>query len=219
MTPAERLGALQERVSFLRWRIGGPGPDDVVGAALASHPAQFDLLVLAGAAAWGTDDRQVLASLWWQAYAYRVGGTVLACWAVTGGAPDPAAPGTGAGIAKSRPSSLLVDPAAEVVEDLHDLVDRLVTGHLEPVVRSLRRSTRVGEALLWGNVASAVHSVLGAVGVDPTPVVEALPPSIRGQAAWDADPFRRLSCCLWWKTATAAGRLCADCPLPARPAG
>ena len=54
----------------------------------------------------GTDDPVVLASLWWQGYAYNVGGTALACWLLTGVAPDVRAERMAVGIA-GRPSSVV----------------------------------------------------------------------------------------------------------------
>ena len=70
--------------------------------------------VAASAAGRGSDDPQVLASLWWQAYAYRVAGTALACWLVGGVVPDVRAEAMAVGVARSRPSSvvyLVSDPA------------------------------------------------------------------------------------------------------------
>ena len=119
---AEVAGGVTGLVPHLRWRIGPPGDGDLLGADLAADPDRLAAEVAATAAGRGSDDPQVLASLWWQAYAYRVAGTTLAAWVVAGAAPDPAAPGTGVGLARSRPSSLLVDPDAVLVDDLDDLV-------------------------------------------------------------------------------------------------
>ncbi|MGI8984939.1 MAG: ferric iron reductase [Acidimicrobiales bacterium] len=104
------------------------------------------------------------ASLWWQAYSYRVAGMTLAAWALSGAAPDPAALGTGVGLERNRPSSLLVDPAATVVADLDTLVDHLFAGHLDPVAGSLRAHHGLGARLIWGDTAAGVASALGATG-------------------------------------------------------
>ncbi|HEX7277165.1 MAG TPA: hypothetical protein VF244_07295, partial [Acidimicrobiales bacterium] len=171
----------------------------------------------------GSDDPQVLASLWWQAYAYRVAGTTLATWVLAGAAPDPSAPGTGVGLARSRPSSLLVDPDAELVHDLDDLVKRLFAGHLDPLMDSIRARHPVGLRLLHGNVVAAVASALGAVGTateapplatrrDEVFAAIARPdqPDLGRWTDWD---FKRTTCCLWWKTSASKGALCEDCSL------
>ncbi|MEA2685112.1 MAG: adenosylcobyric acid synthase, partial [Actinomycetota bacterium] len=97
---AGALGPVTDLVPHLRWRIGTPVDGDLLGAELAADPDRLAAEVAASAAGRGSDDPQVLASLWWQAYAYRVAGTTLAAWVVSGAAPDPSAPGTGVGLAR-----------------------------------------------------------------------------------------------------------------------
>jgi adenosylcobyric acid synthase len=226
-SPEEALSGVTSLVPHLRWRIGPPGEGDLLGADLACDPDRLAAEVAASAVGRGSDDPQVLASLWWQAYAYRVAGTTLAAWVVAGAAPDPSAPGTGVGLARSRPSSLLVDPDAEMVDDLDELVRRLFAGHLDPLMAALRARHATGLRLLHGNVAAGVASALGAVGT-----AEVAPPTLRPRVdaataaiarphqpdlgAWSGWDYRRTTCCLWWKTSAAAGKLCEDCSL--RPA-
>ncbi len=81
--PETVLGAVTDLVPHLRWRIGTPGEGDLVGAELAADPDRLAAEVARSAAGRGSDDPQVLASLWWQAYAYRVAGTTLAAWVVS----------------------------------------------------------------------------------------------------------------------------------------
>ena len=223
-SPAEALGAVTDLVPHLRWRIGPPGEGDLLGADLAADPDRLAEEVAATAGGRGSDDPQVLTSLWWQAYAYRVAGTTLAAWVVAGAAPDPSAPGTGVGLARSRPSSLLVDPDAELVDELDDLVRRLFEGHLDPLVAALRARHATGLRLLHGNAAAGVASALGAVGT-----AEGAPATLRARVeaataaiarphepdlgAWTGWDYRRTTCCLWWKTSAAAGKLCEDCSL------
>ena len=221
---AESLGAVTALVPHLRWRIGGPGEGDLVGADLAADPDRLAAEIAATSTGRGSHDPQVLASLWWQAYAYRVAGTTLAAWVVAGAAPDPSAPGTGVGLARSRPSSLLVDPEAELVHDVDDLVKRLFAGHLDPLMAALRARHAIGLRLLRGNLAAAVASALGAVGT-----ADGAPPHLVARrdlataaiahpdepdlGAWTGWDFRRTTCCLWWKTSAANGALCEDCSL------
>ena len=222
--PGDVLGPVAELVPFMRWRVGEPAPDDLVGADLATDPDRLAALVAPGVDAWRTDDPQVLASLWWQSYSYRLAGTTLAAWVLTGGAPDPAAPGAGTGRRGPRSSSLLVGPTSAVVEDLDDLLFRLFAGHLDGVAAALRARHRIGEQLLWGNTAAAVASALGALATaEGAPalrarvdaVTAALPHRIDALGTWapGAYDFRRRTCCLWWKTAAADGATCEDCSL------
>jgi ferric iron reductase protein FhuF len=229
LTVADALEPLSALVPHLRWRAAPPGPDDVVGTELAGDPARLARVVADSAAGRGSDDPQVLGSLWWQAYCHRVAGGMLAAHALTGAAPDPSAPGTGVGLARSRPSSLLVDPDAVVVEDLDSLVDRLFAGHLDPLAASLRSRHPLGLQLIWGDAAAGIASALGAVATaDGAPALRSrvdeitavLPHDIGRLGTWAPDgwAFRRATCCLWWKTApaAAAGAWCEDCSLRGR---
>ncbi len=223
-TAADALTAVTDLVPHLRWRIGVPRDGDLLGAELTTDPDRLAAEVKATAGGRGSDDPQVLASLWWQAYAYRVAGTTLAAWVVAGAALDPSALGTGVGLARSRPSSLLVDPDADLIDDLADLVDRLFAGHLDPLMAALRARHATGLRLLHGNVAAGVASALGAVGT-----AEGAPPELRARrdaataaiarphepdlGRWSGWDYRRTTCCLWWKTSAASGKLCEDCSL------
>jgi len=209
------LSALTERVSFLRWRVGEPADDELVGADLASDPDVLAAAVAASRPAWDVDDPMVLASLWWQAYAYRVAGTSLACWLLTGVGPVPIA----VGIGRHRPSSIVCSDATET--ELDALVERLFAGHLDLVAASLRDRHRVGEQLLWGNAAAGVASALLALaGADGTPadlrqkapaITDALPHDMPALGTWHDGEYRRTTCCLWFKTPVAKGGYCSDC--------
>lgn len=223
MSVERSLAAVTDLVGHLRWRVGAPGDDDLLARDLA-EPDAAAAAVTASAAGRGSDDAQVLGSLWWQAYCYRVAGTTLAAWALTGSAPDPSAPGAGIGIARSRPSSLLVDSDAELVDDLDQLVGRLFAGHLDRVAEALRRPHSLGTQLVWGNAAAGIASALGAVGTAPDApllrdrldeILPALPHDIAALGIWEPGrwSFRRRTCCLWWKTTAADGALCEDCSL------
>jgi len=218
------LGAVTDLVGHLRWRVGEPDDDDDLLARDLTDPGTVAAAVEASAAGRGSDDPQVLGSLWWQAYCYRVAGTTLAAWALTGSAPDPSAPGAGIGIARSRPSSLLVDRGAEPVADLGELVGRLFAGNLDRIAEALRRPHALGTQLVWGNAAAGIASALGAVGTAPDApplrarldvILPTLPHDIAALGTWEPGrwSFRRRTCCLWWKTTAANGALCEDCSL------
>lgn len=218
------LGPVTALVGHLRWRAGAPSDDDLLAADLAADPDRLADVVATSAEGRGSTDPQVLGSLWWQAYSYRVAGMTLAAWALTGGAPDPSAPGMGVGLARSRPSSLLVDPGGAVLSDLAAVVDRLFAGHLDGVAGSLRTRHQLGTQLVWGDTAAGIASALGAIGTAPgapplrhrvDEVTAALPHDIPTLGNWAPGQwaFRRRTCCLWWKTTAADGRLCEDCSL------
>jgi ferric iron reductase protein FhuF len=220
------LDEVAQLVPFLRARRGAPGPGDLLAADLIADPDRLAAEIAATARGRGSDDGQVLASLWWQGYAYRTAGTTLAAWVVAGSAPDPAATaGSGVGVGRDRPSSLVVGPDAPELADLHALVGRLFGGHLDPVGDALRARHPIGRRLLWGNAAASIASCLGAVacadGASPDvgdridAATAALPHGMARLGAW-VEPhrhYRRSTCCLWWKTAAANGALCEDCSL------
>jgi hypothetical protein len=218
----EALTALTERVSFLRWRVGEPAVDELVGAELAADPDALAAAVAASRPAWDVDDPMVLASLWWQAYAYRVAGTSLACWLLTGVGPVPLA----AGIGRHRPSSIVCAPGDVGETSLETLVDRLFAGHLDPVAASLRDRHCIGEQLLWGNAAAGVASALlalaGADGTSPEvrqkapAITDALPHDMPALGTWRNGEYRRTTCCLWFKTPVAKGGYCNDCSFVTR---
>jgi hypothetical protein len=218
---ATTLAPVSDLVGHLRWRIGPPGEDDLLSTSLT--PDRLVEVVASTAAGRGSDDPQVLGSLWWQAYAYRLAGTTLAGWVVAGGAPDPSAPGAGVGVARSRPSSLLVDPGAVWLEDAGQLVAATFT-NLEAVGSALKDGHRLGAQLLWGNVAAGISSAVGACVTAPDAphladrvdaLLTVLPGDVTSLGEWTVDPFtfRRKTCCLWWKTTAADGALCEDCSL------
>lgn len=221
MTPIEpSLTRLTDVVSFLRWRIGEPGEDEPAGAELSSDPDHLAAVVAQSKPAWNIDDPVVLASLWWQAYAYRVAGTSLACWLLTGAGPDPVA----VGIGRHRPSSIVCGPDGE--RDLDALLDRLFARHLDGVAHALRARHRIGEQLLWGNAAAGVASALLAVaGATAAPaglrarapeITAALPHDMGALGSWRDGEYARTTCCLWFKTPSANGAYCADCSFVTR---
>jgi ferric iron reductase protein FhuF len=220
------LDAVAELVPFLRARRGRPGPGDLLAANLIADPQRLANEIAATARGRGSADRQVLASLWWQGYAYRTAGTTLAAWVVAGSAPDPAAvAGSGVGVARDRPSSLVVGPDARELADVDALVGRLFGGHLDPLGDALRARHPIGRRLLWGNAAASIAACLGAVacanGAGPgigdriDAATAALPHRMAGLGSW-VEPhrrYRRTTCCLWWKTSASKGALCEDCSL------
>jgi ferric iron reductase protein FhuF len=219
------LDRVAELVPFLRVGRGVTEPGDLLAADLLD-PDSLAKVVRTSREGRGSDDPMVLASLWWQSYAYRTAGTTLAAWVVGGAAPDPAVEaGGGVGVSRARPSILLLGPDAGDLDDLATIVDRLFAGHLDRVARSLRARHPIGARLVWGNAAASVASCLGAVacaedapadlGARIDAATAALPHGIGSLGTW-LDPhrsYRRTTCCLWWKTSASKGAYCEDCSL------
>jgi ferric iron reductase protein FhuF len=220
---ADALARLTDVADWLRWRMGAPGEGELACVTLAGSPEDVAHAVATSADVRGTDDPVVLASLWWQGYAYRVGGTALACWLLTGLAPDVRAERMAVGIARGRPSSVVYG-STEATDDAGELSDWLFAGHLDLVAPSLSASRRLGSGLVWGNVAAACAAGAGAVREAAgdrwhdglATFLAAAPHDLDALGAWEPTPswaYHRRTCCLWWKTTTSGGALCSDCSL------
>ena len=226
------LDPVSELVSHLRWRTGELAEDELACDDLAADPDRLWGTVAATAEGRGSDDPQVLGSLWFQAYAYRVAGMSLAAYLCTGEVPDAGAGAMGIGIARARPSSVTWLPTArEPTLDLEEACARLFGDHLDRVADGLRARVALGEQLLWGDCAAGCASATGAVtsatvaaGGDPAPMwdrverfLAAAPHGLDALGAWteaaDGPAYRRNSCCLWYKTTASEGRTCEDCSL------
>ncbi len=242
------LGQVTAVASFLRWRIVDPpapapltdwatphpavdlAEDELSCTTLAGDPETLAAAVAVSGDGRGSDDLGVLASLWWQGYAYRVAGTALACWLLTGRAPDVRADVTAVGVSRSRPSSVAFLTGGKApTGDLPGFCDRLFAGHLDLVAASLRARHTVGTRLVWGDVAAACASAAGgvrhAVGDGWSDRVEAFaaaaPHDLASLGEWSCSPpdewsYQRRTCCLWWKTSASGGALCSDCSLHRR---
>jgi ferric iron reductase protein FhuF len=156
-----------------------------------------------GAAA-GTVDMAVAASLFAQAWAVAVSRPAIAPLATGRRMPDTAAANTvvlldarhrPAGSAPVTPGYAATagdtvaggDPWAEVVAD-EDAVfawarARMFDGHLAVLVGVLHGLARVGERLLWGNVAAAVAGGFAALSARPGIATASGPHRLRADAA------------------------------------
>ncbi|REF38318.1 (2Fe-2S)-binding protein [Thermasporomyces composti] len=109
-----------------------------------------------------------------------------------------------------------------------DLRRAVVEPHLVPLLTAVRRRVRLPEALLWGNVASALLGsldVLTRARPDVDADGERLARSAFGQPPLDtagcfadgrrtAEAFTRSSCCLYYRV--PGGGWCGDCALSPR---
>ena len=224
------VAAVQQRVSYLRCSTAVP-PDDgwIRCADLIADPDRLRTEIDSTAGGRGTDDPQVAASLYAQAYAFRVPSIAVAALALGLPTPstDPAVLSVRLG--RHRPAEVgIVDPTCREMS-VPDFVDALLDRHLAPFIAAVRATTRVGERLLWGNVAASLATIFRALDVAPLgdPVVRAravefehaASPWLDGLGSYSTIDtpdavgwyWTRTNCCLWYQT--ASGFYCDDCSL------
>jgi len=178
-----------------------------------------------------TGDRQVAASLLLQSYAYRVAGISLAAYAVGLPWPSPAAPSTSVRLAGGRARAVRYGAAPlGPAGDARSLAEALFPGHLVRIVAALRASQRLGERLVWANVAASCAAAFRAVegaARDRGDAAEQAAVRDRALALFDQAPWlastgsfeargaewrwQRSACCLWYRT--SGGRTCEGCSL------
>ncbi|HEY1733858.1 MAG TPA: (2Fe-2S)-binding protein [Acidimicrobiales bacterium] len=235
MNPTVRsvLDAVESRVGYLRaadtwpdeegWvRCDRLGPDELAGA------------VDAGMAARGALDRQVAASLLAQSYAFKVGATSLAAYALGLPWPSPAAVDTAVRLQGGKASGLACLGALGDPDDVDGLGAAFLDRHIDNFLDALRAGSRVGTRLLWGNVAASCAAAFRAVegaARDRGDTAERAQIRRRAEdffasarrlegtgrfeiveaARRDGWYWTRTSCCLWFRLADAG--TCDDCSL------
>jgi ferric iron reductase protein FhuF len=236
VTVDDVLAAVAARVAYLRASTAPGGADwvsddaDWVSCeALAGDPTKLTDVVTAAAPGFGTDELAVSASLFAQAYAFRVAGVPLAAYALGLPVPDAAPATTWVRTDKPRPSAVAYTAPDARPLDARDLVRALLVEHLAPFVEQVHASFTIGARLLWGNVASSCAVAFRAVessGADAAAVrrraeafVDAAAPwfdglggfgtlAVDGREGWFWD---RTNCCLWYRA--SGGALCDNCSL------
>ncbi|MEX2625858.1 MAG: ferric iron reductase [Ilumatobacteraceae bacterium] len=225
------VARIQARVSYLRC-AAGMAPDEgwIPCADLIADPERLRREIDATAAGRGADDPQVAASLYAQAYAFRVPSIAIAAYALGLPGPTTAPTSTAIRIARNRPAELAVlDPVCRE-PGASALAAELFDDHLAPFVAAVLAGTRVGERLLWGNVAASIATIFRAVqssGPLGDPDVRARAEEfevasrrwlgglggystleVPGALGWY---WTRTSCCLWYRASD--GSYCGDCSL------
>lgn len=227
--PAALLARITDTVDYLRVVVGPTGDDQWIACdPLVSEPERLSELVRATKSGRGTERDDVATSLFVQGYAFRIASAAIGGWIVGDAVVDLTPARTAIAIGRHRPNAIAVDdarivPAGDAVAGLHEvLIDR----HLARLVACAHEMCRIGEPLLWGNVAAACASSFGAfAGALPDRRLEiraraetffasARPEvadagtlvRIADQWAWE-----RKSCCLWYLT--DSGFKCEDCSL------
>lgn len=225
------IGTVNGKVSYLRAETSlddGEGwlRCDVLGRGGLALVA----LIRETGAGRGTADAAVAASLFAQAYAFRIAAMPIAAHALGLPAPDVRPPVTAISIARHRPSSIaLLSPSLHHL-DPDDLARMILQDHLGPLHAAIRDEITVGERLLWGNAASSIARVFRAIesagGVDAAHVRDradgffaAARPWLDGLGRFETVVtgdregwfWTRTSCCLWYQA--SGGAMCDDCSL------
>lgn len=221
---------LTTAVPYLRvaTEIVDDGPEWLACEPIVTAPTVLLDLVRSTAAGRGTDRDDVAMSLFVQGYAFRIASAAIGSWLVADQVLDVGASTTSIALGRHRPNALLLVeprclPTTDAVRTLHD---RLVDGHLAALVSNAHAACRVGEALLWGNVAASCAASFGAF-MDPladrqleirdrlTAFMAAARPELRAAgevvevgSRW---AWQRHACCLWYQTESAFQ--CEDCSL------
>lgn len=224
------VAQIQARVSYLRCSPVASADDGWIGSSqLIGDPIRMRAEIDSTAAGRGTEDAQVAASLFTQAYAFRMPSIAVAAFALGLPVPTTAPSATAIRIGRHRPAELAItDPACHQI-DAATLAAQLFDGHLVPFVETVRDATRVGQRLLWGNVAASLATIFRAVDTAPKGDLSVRARADEFQAA--ASPWleglgefstietpdalgwywNRTSCCLWYQTTSAF--YCDDCSL------
>ncbi|MGH3627192.1 MAG: (2Fe-2S)-binding protein [Sciscionella sp.] len=202
----ERPELLRERVRLVREQLarnGGQAPEYIEPrvAASVTHQAMTARLispVLASAVLADTVLAIELGTLWWQR--------------------PPGGP---------MPLSVPEDASEGPVQNRTELAEAVARRVLQGPVAELGaafRTLSVSDAILWGNVASAVNGARIVLHADAPERAAAFAARLhrhaplRGCSTISADGiFRRRSCCLIYRAAPGkAGGLCGDCVLASR---
>lgn len=224
------VATIQTRVSYLRCAGEAPTADGWIRCAdLIDDPARLRTEIDATAAGRGTDDAQVAASLFTQGYAFRLPSIAVAAFALGLPVPTISPALTAIRIGRHRPAEVAILESSCSPVDAASFVTALFETHLVPFVASVRAGTRVGERLLWGNVAASLATIFRALDRAPLGDAEvrtraaeferAAAPwltglgsyatlDIPGAVGWY---WTRTNCCLWYQT--TAGFYCDDCSL------
>ncbi len=230
------LRTVNERVPYLGVRTT-PGPNDerdwIGCAALIANGDTLETIVRDTNAGFETDDDAVAASLFAEAYAFRVAGDTLAAFVLGLPVPNTTPAATAVRLDKPRTSAVAyLDPRVHLA-DARTVAAEIIGAHLQPFVAAVHAEFRVGERLLWGNVAAACAVAFRAVESSPmTPAVERSALRARADEFFVASTqwfdglgyftivetarrtgwyWNRTSCCLWFRT--ASGAVCDNCSL------
>jgi ferric iron reductase protein FhuF len=251
------LGQVGELVSYLKAEVGSVEwthlsavEEAEDGLWLSCHdlvadPGGLGRIIRGTGRAIGTDDQMVAASIFIQGYAYRIATLAVACLTVGGVIPGSQPDAMAVGLGRGRVSKVAyLDPTVFDVLDNHSpadaladpstadraltlILEQVVENHLRPLIVTTHDQVRIGDRLLWGNVAASVSTAFrtmeGCLGPWVLPLgerfFELAPPELQGLGAFlslEADGrkgwfWERTNCCLFYQIEGHAK--CSDCSL------
>jgi ferric iron reductase protein FhuF len=229
VTLDEVLAAVAGCVSYLRASTDNEGEHWIACDELLD-PHRLRRVVDATMQGFETEDPMVAASLFTQAYAFRVAGVVLAAYALDLPVPDAAPRATAVRLDGPRPRAVAYLQPGVRPRSPDDLAADLLGGHLAPFVDSMHSAYSVGARLLWGNVFASMATALRAVESsveDRQTIRHRAELFIAAAAPWseglgtftvvtagssDGWYWNRTSCCLWY-LAGSKEQMCDNCSL------
>lgn len=230
MSLDEVLRVVHEHVPYVNASTRAEGDAWVGCESLVTDAGALAAVVGGTKAGFGTDDDAVAASLFTEAYAFRVACGALAAYALDLPVPNTAPARVAVRVDKPRPSAVAyLDEAMTPPGRPADIAAVLIAGHMGAFVERVRQVFVVGERLLWGNVAAACAVVFRAVesGAQRREQVreralrfhDACEPWFAGAGSYrvvnagtrEGWYWDRTNCCLWYRT--EAGGYCDNCSL------
>ncbi len=223
------LAAVTARIPYASATTDAAGAGWVSCGTLVSDADALATVVRGTMPGFGAADEEVAASLFVEAYAFRVAVGVLGAYTLGLPVPDPEAATVSVRVDKPRPTAVAyLDPVVRHA-NATTVAAGLVDGHLRPLVERIRERFVVGERLLRGNVAAAcsvVFRALAATGSDRVSVIDRALQFHNACEGWFAGVgqytvlhagtregwyWDRTSCCLWYRT--EGGGYCDNCSL------
>ncbi|BBZ01876.1 hypothetical protein MCHIJ_13130 [Mycolicibacterium chitae] len=223
--PEAVRAAVQDAVRFgpyFGWHVG---PVTTVLSRRELHePTQLRSLLDAVGVSVGSDEGRVVASTLHYGFAARCWSLTLGVWQRGGVVLD--LDGLGYVVNPSGSVDLTLndfrgwDGSALSASEVADVMAAtVIADQFEGFHTALRAVARVADGLLWGNAASALSSgarriAAGRSDDRVTPVATALlarHPLAGKMTAAATGPWRRNTCCLWYRTRDHTK--CGDCPL------
>lgn len=240
-SPTELLAEMKSTVSYLRVDARRDADSDLEWlscAELVNDGSRLLEVVRSTAAGRGTDRDDIALSLFAQAYAFRIASIAIGSSVLGGGNGrilDVRPANTAIALGRHRPNAVAMNHVKFGSGSLNEL---LFDQHLAPfvatahAVANTEADNRVGEALLWGNIATGCAAAIGAFGpIDHAALdfFESAPEPVRAAGQYisaasvsatdDSDAsqpathrWTRNSCCLWFQIPSDTPFYCEDCP-------
>ena len=228
------LSEMTSHVDYLRVSLDAPAADGWLRCHdLLADPALLAESIRLTGPGRGAPNDMVAASLYVQAYAFRIAVVALGPFALGLASPTCAPEATAIRIARHRPAAVAVldhrlGQAGDRGPDA--TAEALLAGHLVPFVEAVAKIFTIGRRLLWGNVAAscmtvfraldgAPHANRAAVQQQATAFFAAAAPWLEGLGQFDLVRvgeqtgwyWTRQACCLWYQC--SGGQVCDDCSL------